>query len=142
MSRAGDRWKGHYRPDLAWEGPNVVEPSIEWTMRWLAAHVDAEGAFLDDFYDIGCLPLPLKHAAEAVTVALEQARPLFNGALALPPAERLRATRAPRYFELLEVLASAEMQLVVAIWAARTAAVSAWLRGEGEPQETQGQEQK
>lgn len=123
--------------DLCWSGPDVVAATNGDTRRWLCEHAVHYREYLAGFEDVDCLPLPMKQAAEAVSVALEQAMPLFNGALSLPPSERLKATRAPRYFELLEALARAEAQLLLAIWAARTEALSAWLRGEGDPEEPQ-----
>lgn len=135
----GARWQGHYGPDLLWSGPDVVPAPNDDTLRWLREHATAYAEFLDQVYDIDCLPLPLKHACEAAAVALQQAMPLFNRALSLPPSERLKATRAPRYFELTDALQQAETQLLLAIWAARTQALSAWLRGEGDPQEPKPQ---
>lgn len=120
--------------DLGWSGPDIIPLPNADTLRWLGEHAIHYREYLAGVEDVDCLPLSLKHAAEAVSVALEQAMPLFSGALSLPPSERLKATRAPRYFELLDALTRAETQLLLVIWAARTTALSAWLRGAGELQ--------
>lgn len=125
--------------DLLWCGPDIVAATSADTRRWLCEHAIHYREYLAGFEDVDGLPLPLKHATETVSAALEQAMPLFTGALSLPPSERLKATRAPRYFELLDALTRAETQLLIAIWAARTEALSAWLRSEGDPQGPQPQ---
>jgi len=95
----------------------------------------AQRGFYQRLIQIDGLPLEFANLLVEAARALDRSRPLFNSALALPPSERLKGTRAPRYFSLLDDLIRTEMQLMTAVCAARTEALARWCEGEGEPQE-------
>jgi len=128
------------RRRLYFGGVDATEDSPATTRRWLHAVHEILKDASRQAGDVDGIPLPMRQAFERCCDAAERAAPLFNGtlALSLPPAERLKPDRAPAYFELIADLAEAETLLLLALFAERNAALSAWCRGadgEGKPGE-------
>lgn len=118
--------------DLRWSGPNIVELPPDMTKRWLGEFNELLTDMMREAGDIDELPLAIRQAFERVHHSCVIVSPLLEGALSLPPEERLRTSRAPRYAELLAQNIEAQVSLLMALWAAQHAWLSDWLRAEGE----------